>query len=99
MEDLKRQPNENRSDWGWRLLMHDLRNPKGTLPPQSEQEVKETAGVTNIINNYSQSVPQTMGRFHFASVYAIIVTIIIFTIAGLLLWKVGFIDYLLGWIP
>lgn len=99
MEDLRQRPDENRSQYGWRLLMHDLRNPKVPLPPQQpEQQITEKAGVTNIINNYSQGVPMTSTRFRFASIYATIATLVILTIAGLLLWKIGFFEYLLGWL-
>ena len=98
MEDLRQRPDENRSQYGWRLLMHDLRNPKGTLPPQPEQQITEKASVTNIINNYPSGIPMTSTRFRFASIYATIATLVILTIAVILLAKVGFFDYLWMWL-
>ena len=92
MEDLRRQPNESRSDWGWRLLRHDL-NHKGTLQPQPEVNKSKDGQIVNNIYNYA--VPQTMGRFRFASIYAIITTVVLLTIAGVLLWKTGVISYLI----
>jgi len=100
MTDLKQQPGENRSQYGWRLLMHDLRNPKGNLEPQPEQEVSTSkdGSIVNNIYNYPQGTPMSSTKFNFASIYATIATVIILTIAGLLLWRCGFIDYLLGWL-
>ena len=88
--DLRRQPNENRSEWGWRLLMHDLRNPKVPLEPQQpEQEVTETAGITNIINNYPAGT-----RFNYANPIAIITMVIFLIILGILLWRTGALQYI-----
>ena len=100
MEDLKRQPNESRSDWGWRLLRHDLSHPEQPAPPQQPEQVNTSkdGSIVNNIYNYSQGVPQTMGRFRFASVYATLITVVILTIAVILLAKVGFFDYLWMWL-
>lgn len=94
MEDLRQRPDENRSQYGWRLLMHDLRNPKGTLPPQPEQQVTEKAGVTNIINNYPQGIPMTLKRFNFASIFATVVMVIFLIILGVVLWKSGALQHI-----
>lgn len=99
MEDLRQRPDENRSQYGWRLLMHDLRNPKEPLPPQQpEQEVKtsKAGSVTNNIYNYSQGVPMTLKRFNFASIFATVVMVVMLTIAGILLWKTGVLSYLIN---
>ena len=100
MEDLRQRPDENRSQYGWRLLMHDLRNPEQPMQPIQPQqpEVTETAGITNIINNYpaSPGVPTTLKRFNFASIYATVVMVVMLTIAGVLLWKMGVITYLIN---
>lgn len=93
MEDLRQRPDENRSQYGWRLLMRDLRNPKVPLPlQQPEQQVKDGAIVNNI---YNYAVPQTMGRFRFASVYAIITMVIFLIILGVVLWKTGALTHII----
>lgn len=97
--DLKRQPGEWRSDWGWRLLMHDLRNPEQpeqpVTPPQQPTE-QPKSGVTNIINNYSQGVPMQLKRFNFASVFAIILTVSLLIIVGLVAWNTGAIQHIIN---
>jgi hypothetical protein len=60
--------------WGWKMLMHDLRNPPqpehtSQQPPQQPTE-QPKSGVTNIINNYPANVPMTT-RFRFTSVFTI----------------------------
>ena len=77
--------------WGWKMLMHDLRNPE--QPDQSsEKPIQQPSGaVTNIVNY----PPMATNQFHFASVLAIILTVSLLIIAGMLLWKTGAIDYLI----
>ena len=89
--DLRRQPGEARSDWGWRLLMHDLRNPE----PQ-EQHVKTEQKDGAIVNNiYNYAVPTTLKRFNFASVFAIVVMVIFLIALGIFLWKTGAIQHII----
>ena len=96
--DLKRQPNESRSDWGWRLLMHDLRN--NLEPEQVKTSTSKDGAVVNNIYNYG-TAPQT--RFRFASNFLIVVTVILIVSLGLVLWKMGtiqyFIDLIQSWVP
>lgn len=88
--------------WGWRMLMHDLRNPEQPEQPVTPQQPIQqptqqgTPAVISNIVNYppSQGVPMQLKRFRFASIPAIIITVTLLIIAGLLLWKTGALDYL-----
>jgi hypothetical protein len=71
--------------WGWKMLIHDLRNP----------EQPEPVTISNIVNYPPQAVPTQLKRFNFASVMTIILTVSILIIAGVLLWKTGAIEYLI----
>jgi len=92
MEDLRQRPDENRSQYGWRLLMHDLRNPKVPLEPQQPEVNKSKDGaIVNNIYNYPQGIPMTLKRFNFASAFVTIMFVIFLICLGLWLWKTGVI--------
>lgn len=85
--------------WGWRMLMHDLRNPEKPEPVTQQQPIQQPnalpQNISNIVNYPpSKGVPMQLKRFHFASILTIIVTVTLLIIAGLLLWKTGALTYL-----
>lgn len=101
---MKNGPGDPR--WGWKMLMHDLRHPEQpeVIPNQIPQQ--PTTGVPQQISNIvnyppTAGVPTTMGRrYHFASMFAIIVMVVLLIVAGVLLWKFGVIQHLMqmmGW--
>ena len=95
MEDLRQRPDENRSQYGWRLLMHDLRNPKEPLPQQQPEVNKSKDGaIVNNIYNYPQGIPMTLKRFNFASIFATVVVVIFLIILGVVLWKSGALQHI-----
>ena len=76
--------------WGWKMLMQDL-NSEHPVQPQ------QPSGIVSNIVNYppTQGVPMQLKRFNFASIYAVIIAVILLTIAGVLLWRFGVFDYLI----
>jgi hypothetical protein len=87
--------------WGWKMLMHDLRNPEQPEQPSQQQSQQPTTQgtipvISNIVNYPPMpNVPMRSNKLHFASIYAIIVIVTLLIIAGVLLWKTGAIDYLI----
>jgi hypothetical protein len=84
------------------MLMQDLRHPEQpeVIPQQvPQQQTVPQAGVpqqiSNIVN-YPPGVPQQLGRrYHFASMFAIIVMVVMLIVAGVLLWKFGVIQHIM----
>ena len=93
MSNLDRQPGESQSDYGWRLLRHDLNRSKVPLEQTEQQTYHQGAPVTNIVNYPPQQL-----RYGFSTWYTTVVVIIVLLIAFLLLIRCGFFSYLLGWL-
>jgi hypothetical protein len=96
---MKNGPGDPR--WGWKMLMQDLRHPEQEVIPNQIPQQPQSTGVPQQISNIvnyppTSGVPTTMGRrYHFASMFAIIVMVVMLIVAGVLLWKFGVIQHLM----